>query len=206
MQITRDWIDKNKTVTGGWNKEQLRILNIGWPPAKKWKRKLIGRHITEEQAQQCVDAGKRPDDQERLQRKLDRKARRREQMRQIRVSKLSIKKRDKIIQIRKSSPVTVTKYPDGKPHLQDVGSDEFLQTYEWRRVRMQVLKKYGARCQCCGVTPDNGAKIHVDHIKPRRLFPQLALDPSNLQVLCHECNHGKGNWDMTDWRVKSEAK
>ena len=82
----------------------------------------------------------------------------------------------------------------------DVTSTEFLSTYEWRKVRMQALKKYGPVCQCCGATPATGAVMNVDHIKPRRLFPSLALDVNNLQVLCHECNHGKGNWDQTDWR------
>jgi len=84
--------------------------------------------------------------------------------------------------------------------IESVNSDAFLASYEWRRVRMQVLKKYGARCQCCGSTPEDGTKMHVDHIKPRRLFPDLALDITNLQILCEVCNHGKGNWDMTDWR------
>lgn len=82
----------------------------------------------------------------------------------------------------------------------DVTSTAFLSTYEWRKVRMEALKKYGARCQCCGATPANGAVMNVDHIKPRKLFPSLALDVNNLQILCHECNHGKGNWDQTDWR------
>jgi 5-methylcytosine-specific restriction endonuclease McrA len=82
----------------------------------------------------------------------------------------------------------------------DVVADSFLATYEWRRVRMMALKKYGARCQCCGASPADGAVMNVDHIKPRRIFPYLALDLDNLQVLCHDCNHGKGNWDMTDWR------
>lgn len=86
-----------------------------------------------------------------------------------------------------------------------VMSDDFLQTYEWRRVRMEALKKHGARCQCCGASPAEGAVMNVDHIKPRKLFPQLALDLDNLQVLCHECNHGKGNWDMTDWRSVEEV-
>jgi 5-methylcytosine-specific restriction endonuclease McrA len=83
----------------------------------------------------------------------------------------------------------------------DVASDAFLSTFQWRKVRMEALKKYGPRCQCCGATPATGAVMNVDHIKPRKLFPNLALDLSNLQVLCHECNHGKGNWDETDWRI-----
>lgn len=81
-----------------------------------------------------------------------------------------------------------------------VTQDAFLNTYQWRRIRMVALKTYGAKCQCCGATPANGAVMNVDHIKPRKLFPELALDIQNLQVLCHECNHGKGNWDQTDWR------
>lgn len=79
-------------------------------------------------------------------------------------------------------------------------SNEFLESYAWRRVRMEALKKHGAVCQCCGASRKTGAVVHVDHIKPRKLYPHLALDINNLQVLCHECNHGKGNWDMTDWR------
>ena len=82
----------------------------------------------------------------------------------------------------------------------DVTTTEFLSTYAWRKVRMEALKKYGPKCMCCGVTPQTGAVMNVDHIKPRKLFPNLALDINNLQVLCHDCNHGKGNWDHTDWR------
>lgn len=36
------------------------------------------------------------------------------------------------------------------------------------------------------------------------LFPDLALSMDNLQVLCGDCNHGKGNWDVTDWRPIGE--
>ena len=86
------------------------------------------------------------------------------------------------------------------PSTPSVTSKAFLESFEWRRLRMEVLKKYGPRCMCCGATPKDGAVMNVDHIKPRKLFPNLALDISNLQILCHECNHGKGNWDQTDWR------
>ena len=83
-----------------------------------------------------------------------------------------------------------------------VASDAFLLSFAWRKLRMEALIKYGRRCVCCGATPMNGAVMNVDHIKPRKLFPQLALDINNLQILCGECNHGKGNWDQTDWREK----
>lgn len=86
------------------------------------------------------------------------------------------------------------------PSTPSVTSKAFLESFEWRRLRMQALKKYSPRCMCCGATPQDGAVMNVDHIKPRKLFPDLALDINNLQILCHECNHGKGNWDQTDWR------
>ena len=69
----------------------------------------------------------------------------------------------------------------------------FLSSFEWKQIRFKVLQKYGRRCQCCGASPSTGAVMNVDHIKPRRKFPHLALDIKNLQVLCSECNHGKGN-------------
>lgn len=82
----------------------------------------------------------------------------------------------------------------------DPNRDGFLSSFEWRQLRMRAIKRYGRRCMCCGATPEQGAVINVDHIKPRKHFPALALDINNLQILCHDCNHGKGNWDRTDWR------
>lgn len=81
-----------------------------------------------------------------------------------------------------------------------VKSSEFLKTYEWRRVRKYVLTKYEGRCMCCGRTASDDIVLNVDHIKPRKTHPELALEASNLQILCNECNHGKGNWNTADWR------
>ena len=82
----------------------------------------------------------------------------------------------------------------------DPDSDEFLSSYEWTTVRYKVLRDRGRICECCGATPDDGVKMNVDHIRPRKHFPEFALDEKNLQVLCEVCNQGKGNWDRTDWR------
>lgn len=79
-------------------------------------------------------------------------------------------------------------------------SEVFYKSFAWRRVRYSVLEKRGAICECCGASRKTGAVIHVDHIKPLRLHWDLRLDPTNLQILCEECNHGKGSKYATDWR------
>ena len=76
----------------------------------------------------------------------------------------------------------------------------FYASRAWKELRYRVLVKSGQRCQCCGASAARGAALHVDHIKPRSLYPELALDESNLQVLCCDCNTGKSNRDDTDFR------
>ncbi len=84
----------------------------------------------------------------------------------------------------------------------NVTSDAFLATRAWKTLRYKVIRLNGIQCQCCGATKETSGKpIHVDHIKPRRRYPELALDIKNLQILCADCNAGKGNWDETDWRL-----
>lgn len=76
----------------------------------------------------------------------------------------------------------------------------FYQSDAWREVRYRALKREGGACQCCGARAQPGKPLHVDHIRPRSKFPALALEISNLQVLCADCNLGKRDWDQTDWR------
>lgn len=76
----------------------------------------------------------------------------------------------------------------------------FYNSRDWLAVRYETLRKQGARCRCCGRTARDGAIIQVDHILPRSRFPELALSADNLQVLCRDCNLGKGARDSTDWR------
>ena len=79
---------------------------------------------------------------------------------------------------------------------------DFYQSKEWLALRYQVLKHYGAKCQCCGRSGQD-VEIHVDHIKPRSTHPELELEFTNCQPFCRECNKGKSNVDATDWRPPS---
>jgi 5-methylcytosine-specific restriction endonuclease McrA len=87
-------------------------------------------------------------------------------------------------------------------------ADEFYRSYGWRSLRIDALEanreSYGAlTCECC-LTGTTG-QWHVDHIHPRSSHPELALEPANLQVLCEDCNVGKGVRHTTDWRYEGPA-
>jgi 5-methylcytosine-specific restriction endonuclease McrA len=79
----------------------------------------------------------------------------------------------------------------------------FYNGWPWKKLRYQVLRDRGRKCECCNATAADGAKIVVDHIKPVRYFWHLRYEANNLQVMCDSCNRGKGSSDQTDWR---EAK
>lgn len=89
-----------------------------------------------------------------------------------------------------------------KAKLRRLYGDPFYESEAWQQLRYQTLLRFEGRCMACGCRPHRGNSIQVDHIKPRSKYPELELEPSNLQVLCRDCNFGKGGWDETDWRWK----
>ncbi len=57
-------------------------------------------------------------------------------------------------------------------------------------LRFEILKRDDYRCQMCGTTAKEGATLEIDHIHP--VAKGGSNDPGNLQVLCRDCNAGKG--------------
>ena len=81
----------------------------------------------------------------------------------------------------------------------------FYNSRPWRALRYEILRKYGNRCQACGRAASDGVVICVDHVKSVRNNWELRLEPSNLQVLCEDCNLAKASADSTDWRKEVVA-
>jgi len=83
------------------------------------------------------------------------------------------------------------------PELPEVTSSKTTKrtprNINWR-LRAMVLMKDGAYCKLCGATPNDGAKLHVDHIKPWANGGETVLE--NLQILCEKCNIGKSNVEV----------
>lgn len=73
---------------------------------------------------------------------------------------------------------------------------DFYASKSWKSLRNKVLNRYGRECMKCGYL---GRSMHVDHVVPRCIRPDLSLEISNLQVLCAPCNYEKGT-SIIDYR------
>jgi hypothetical protein len=67
------------------------------------------------------------------------------------------------------------------------------------QLRNLILERNGFTCQHCGASahdaddlePTKKVRLHIDHIIP--ISQGGTNDPSNLRVLCSNCNQGKSN-------------
>lgn len=90
-------------------------------------------------------------------------------------------------------------YHTEQPQCDSAKIKEFYASWDWKRSRYEHLKGKERKCLCCGAARESGAKMVVDHIKPIRRFWHLRMHPDNLQILCDDCNMGKGSRDETDF-------
>lgn len=79
------------------------------------------------------------------------------------------------------------------------GVRSLYDTKDWKELRVRVLAKFKKRCCACGIDSTE-KQIHVDHIKPLSIYPELSLSFENLQLLCIDCNQGKSNKFDYDFR------
>lgn len=86
---------------------------------------------------------------------------------------------------------------DMKPETINSAKVTFFRSKQWLQLRYDTFKNCGRKCCLCGATD---TELHIDHIVPISKNWDLRADKDNLQVLCRECNIGKGNRDSTDFR------
>lgn len=59
-----------------------------------------------------------------------------------------------------------------------------------KALRFKVFARDGFSCRYCGARRDDGAELHVDHVKP--VSAGGTNDVANLVTACLPCNIGKG--------------
>lgn len=87
------------------------------------------------------------------------------------------------------------KIPEFNNDTVSVSTKKTPRNINWR-LRAMVLMKDGAKCKLCGATPQDGARLHVDHIIPWSKGGETVYE--NLQILCETCNIGKSNIEIND--------
>lgn len=195
MIVTPAMLVEIGTLKGGYSKRQIELGKKVTGESKGWLRGLIGREITE---QQWSVLRKSPKSQQRKAAKV---------LNGVSVDKggdWSWKPKGEDI-----PPIVVSANPKKAEKLKRklekrkylAESKGFYESKEWLQLRVRVFEKYQAECMMCGRNRrEHKVVLHVDHIKPRSKYPHLALEFNNLQILCADCNIGKGNRYETDWR------
>lgn len=59
---------------------------------------------------------------------------------------------------------------------------EYMNSVEWKMLRMEILRKRGRRCESCGQTK---GEMHLHHLNYDHLGKEL---PHELLVLCRACH------------------
>lgn len=76
-------------------------------------------------------------------------------------------------------------------------SDQFYQSKQWKKLSYTVRRdavRDALPCPVCKKKILPGQMIIADHVIPRRVRPDLALDKKNLKVLHHACHSKKTRW------------
>jgi len=205
MRITKEMLESAKTPNGGYTKKQQK-LGESWYP-KKWKRNLTGSDIPKEDWEKFISYGRRSKKQA-----LDKYKKDKNKV----INSVSIKtdwawkpQKSDIPEIKKKGRNNKNqgKNKAKRTKVVQLNDKDFYFSREWRALRVRVLEKYSCECMMCGRSPQiHGVVIHVDHIKPKSKYPELALTFTNLQLLCEDCNLGKSNKYQTDWRPMKEEE
>lgn len=66
--------------------------------------------------------------------------------------------------------------------------------YDWQnKYKKAILSKYQGECVYC----HNKEELQIDHVMPVSLYPELAFDVNNLQILCKPCHRKKSIKETT---------
>lgn len=99
-------------------------------------------------------------------------------------------------------------------HIRNDTMIKFYQSKPWRKIRMVAIKRANYECEHCRkkgkLTTANTinkygrkTKMDVNHIKPVKTHPHLALELDNLEYLCVNCHNIA---DGKDKYIKNEHK
>ena len=191
MIVTRKDLKEAKTNNGGFTKDQVEFI-IGLTGSRKWGKNIVGLDIPQSSWDRFKKLGEK-----------SKAIKNPVFLNSTTTKKDSFWKPEKNDIPKPKFKSSKNKKKPKKPNKRK--SNDFYSCREWRELRYRALRWHGFACMCCGKTKDQGAQLHVDHIKPISKHPELKLSFNNLQVLCKDCNLGKSNKYDDDFRAQKDV-
>src|SRR4030042_774941 len=74
-----------------------------------------------------------------------------------------------------------------------------------KSIRDAVYNKFGGRCAYCGVEIDV-VNMQVDHIRPRRGYPEESENVDNMNPACPVCNNWKHSDNIESFRKSLQSQ
>lgn len=189
MIITTEHIQALRSVTNGFSKKQIQKMKL---MGGKGFKSLVGKDVSESDYQTLLSY-----------RNNKTKTAKRKHLNPIPkdTGSWDWKPKPQDLPAKKYSQSSKSLKNKRKAKVTKQGAAKFYESAEWRALRYRVLEKHSGECMLCGRSKrKHGVVIHVDHIKPKSKYPELALEYNNLQLLCEDCNLGKSNKYETDYR------
>lgn len=202
-------IEKVLGQSNGFTRRELELLGVSWPPRKGWRKKLIRqiKGLPEKPIRKEVKQYRWPSKDGYLVRATG-TGKHHLYINGMPVCRGTLSKAKYVYSETKPKnefcalcEAALVEDPQNT-RLSQRRTRSFYGSWEWKKLRYETLKKYGAKCMLCG----GEEHCVVDHIKPVSRYPDLAMDPGNLQVLCNACNQGKSNDDETDFRPSESVE
>lgn len=77
----------------------------------------------------------------------------------------------------------------------DVGDEwtKFTKTKLKEETVEQLKKMYKGCCAYCEGKYESTSYPHIDHFKPKSLYPELTFEYNNMNISCEKCNKAKSN-------------
>lgn len=72
--------------------------------------------------------------------------------------------------------------------------NDWRNSTEGKQWKQSQYEKQQGKCGCfgCSFVAPSPEYLEIDHIKPIATHPELAIEPTNLRLLCPPCNRKKG--------------
>lgn len=73
-----------------------------------------------------------------------------------------------------------------------------IKTKRWQKLRKRIINRDNGICQRCFLKYEiiNYDNLQVHHIKPRKEYPELIFEESNLMTMCRTCNLQLGTKEL----------